>query len=707
MKYSALATATMALLVCGPATAADTIDSTETRATWLDTITVAGTRVETSVKDNPASVSVIDREQIEKQAPTSIAELLRDVPGVTVMDASAPGMQRISIRGESSQRVTILVDGQEITDHSTYGTPILVDPTNVERIEVVRGPASVLYGAKAIGGVINIITRRGASRPIELEVGGSWYSGTKGWQGWSAISGTLGNLDYRLAASADRQGDRRVPTGPYSDTGRLDGSSYHNSDTSLHLGYTLGEERNHYIALKVEQHRLDTDSWTDPSTLTYPITDFSIELPKRDLTKVGLFYDGDNLGPIVRKVHVDAYYQTVDRLFTNRVVMQPTSMINVGVTSTSDDRNINYGGMAQVDLQLHPSHYTIAGVQYLMDDLDTDKTSATSTTIGPRPPTVSSSLLQDRASILTASAFLQDEWSLTDTLKLIGGMRYYHVKASLDETTDPTRAGQNGTTDRLVKSLGLTYTGVSNTTLRTLYSEGYIMPTLLQLYTDTSAGRGSLTYGNSALSPETSRNIEIGARYNHGGLLLDATAYYTQAKNYITSQPCADVSGCPAAAATGSYIYVNADGAHTHGVELLAEYHVPGTSFTPYVSGAWTRRKLKFSGLSTYDSGTPALIGRMGLRHESKLAGAQVWADLFVRASTQLRQTVVSDAVESTQRLPGWGTLNLVLGAARGKEKRQQITLQLNNLFDKGYRPSLDELPATGRNVIVTYQMKF
>lgn len=715
MNNTTLATAALALaascLASASVEAAEntgrTGEAASGRASWLDTITVAGTRTATSIQDNPAAVSVIDRNQIEQQAPESIAELLRDVPGVTLIDASAPGMKRIRIRGESSQRVTILVDGQEITDHSTYGTPILVDPANVERIEVVRGPASVLYGAKAIGGVINIITRRGASKPIELEVGGAWYSGSSGRQGWSAVSGTLGDFDYRVSASGDRHGDRKVPEGPYSASGRLEGSAYRNRDVALHLGYTLGEKRNHYLALKANQHRLDTDSWTDPSSYEYPVTDFSIELPKRDLTKVGLYYTGEDLSPIVRKVHVDAYYQTVDRLFANRVAMRPTPMINVGVTSTSDDRNINYGGTAQVDLQLHPSHYTIAGVHYLMDDLDTAKTSETRTAIGPRPPSAVSSLRQDRASIRTMSAFLQDEWSLAKDLKLIGGLRYYHVKASLSETSDPARAGQGGDTGKLVKSLGLTYTGVSNTTLRALYSEGYITPTLLQMFTDTSAGRGTLTYGNPNLSPETSRNIEIGARYSLGGLTLDATAYYMRAKNYITTQPCAGNAACQAATDPGGYIYVNADGADTHGLELAAEYAIPGTSFTPYVSGAWTRRKLKLGSLSTYDSDTPALTGRIGLRYDNTLSGVDVWADLFTRASTQSRQTVASDGVATTRRLPGWGTLNLALGAARGKENRQQVAVHFNNILDKGYRASMEELPATGRNVVVTFQMKF
>src|SRR5690625_3720496 len=140
IRYTMLAWAALALATPALAQPENRTENTASnrhpRAQTLDTITVVGTRTETSIKDNPASVAVVDQEQIDRRAPESIAELIRDVPGIEVVDASVPGMKRIRIRGESSRRVTILIDGQEVTDHSTYGTPLLVAPSNVERIEI-------------------------------------------------------------------------------------------------------------------------------------------------------------------------------------------------------------------------------------------------------------------------------------------------------------------------------------------------------------------------------------------------------------------------------------------------------------------------------------------------------------------------------------------------------------------------------------------
>ena len=724
-----------AALVAGGATPAQAQDG---GATFLDTIAVVGTRTETSVQDNPASVSVLDTQQLERKAPESIAEMLREVPGVQVMDASAPGMKRLSIRGESSRRVTILVDGQEITDHSTYGTPILVDPSNVERIEVVRGPASVLHGAKAIGGVVNIITKKGAGKPVQFETGGTYYSGTEGWQGWAAVSGTVGNFDYRFSGSVDDHDDRHVPKGRYTSTGRLDGTSFGNDNISAHLGYRFGDAGNHYIALKAEQHRLSTESWTDPDYLDATVTHFNIDLPKRDLRKVGVFYDGTDISDVVRKVHVDAYYQTVDRLFMNEVTTRvpPTPPMiprggEIAVRSSSDDRNVNYGGTAQVDLQFHPDHYTIVGLHYLADELSTDKLSERRSNIVIAPSQDTRSV--DDASIHTVSAFAQNEWSFADDFKLTTGVRYYHTQISHDQSlfgqslpprgavaVNPVATSPDSSEGRLVTSAGLTYTGIENTTLRALYSEGYITPTLLQLYTATTAGSGTTTLGNPMLESETSRNVEIGARYNAGDLVLDAAAFYTRAKNYITRTPCTAQLGCSAAdVRAGNHINVNADAATTYGLELAAEYTVPGTAFTPYVTGTWMRRKLEltetFGKWATYDTNTPVLSGRFGLRWEGEVANHDAWADLYVRAATGVDQTTwVAQRAPlvsrfETESLPGWATLNFAFGGSFGGEDddRFRYAVNFNNILDKEYRSSFEEIPGVGRSVEVSLRMKF
>ena len=104
-----------------------------------------------------------------------------------------------------------------LTDHTSYGQPVLVDPTTIERIEVVRGSSSVVSGSSAIGGVINIITRRGAAQPFSFSATAGYLSGSRGHRLSATAAGTVdagpGALDYNLSLGRMKQGDRRTPDG--------------------------------------------------------------------------------------------------------------------------------------------------------------------------------------------------------------------------------------------------------------------------------------------------------------------------------------------------------------------------------------------------------------------------------------------------------------------------------------------------------------
>lgn len=721
-------------------------------STVLDALVVTGTRTATTVRDNPASVSIVERETIENSGADSVAELLRDVPGVSVVDSAVAGMQRIRIRGEQSNRVVILVDGQELTDHSSFGSPLLVDPANIERIEVVRGPASVLYGAKAIGGVINIITRKGAAAPLQAELGATYDSGTSGWRGWTALSGTQGRLDWRVSASADEHGDRRVAKGPYSASGRLDNSSYANQDVSAHLGLKLDDAGRHYLALKANHHSLRADGWQDPFALVTlknvdinptiagrqaridiaeaAITQFNANLPKRDLNKLGLYYEGKDLGPVLRKVSADAFVQRVDREFDNLIKIRgrggrvqipgagsginiPLNTSDVVMGSSSTDRTDTWGASVQLDFRLHPQHYTLVGAQWLRDDLETTKRNDI-TVVGAnplpplpqyQPPFGVRSNAYDRATMQTASAFVQDEWTLAPDWKLTGGLRYYRVSSSLDETTSGThQAGERSRHGRFVKALGLTWTGLAHSTVRAGYSEGYVMPSLLEQFTDSRAGRGIVLHGNPDLAPERSKNYGLGLRYQNQGVVFDGTLFFNRAKDYITFESCAIGGRC-----NGGDIYVNADRAKSHGLELLTEYLVPGSNFTPYFSGTWMRRQITVDDFSTYQTDVPRLAGRLGLRYEDTVANANLWLDVFVQGATSVdkKERDIEKSGKVSRHLAGWGTLNMAVGSSFGPRDRYRVALHLNNLLDKSYRAGVDELPGLGRNLVLTFSSKF
>ena len=149
----ALTVGTLALLTAFPAIAA-TAES--------ETVVVTATRQPTRANELLADVSVIDRQEIERSGQSTIAELLARQPGIQTSSNGGPGTSTsYYVRGARPEQTKVLVDGIPINSIDLSGSPLFLPLADVERIEILRGPASTLYGADAIGGVIQIFTRRG------------------------------------------------------------------------------------------------------------------------------------------------------------------------------------------------------------------------------------------------------------------------------------------------------------------------------------------------------------------------------------------------------------------------------------------------------------------------------------------------------------------------------------------------------------------
>ena len=167
----------------------------------LDTIVITATRTPTPLENVGSAVSVITREQIERSQARSVTDLLRTVPGISVTQSGRPGSQTsVFVRGLNSNQTLFLIDGARITSPlNGLVTLSNLTPDQVERIEVVRGPQSTLYGADAMGGAINIITRKGAgpmSGSATLE-GGSHDSFRQGLE----LSGSTEKLSGAVGMS--------------------------------------------------------------------------------------------------------------------------------------------------------------------------------------------------------------------------------------------------------------------------------------------------------------------------------------------------------------------------------------------------------------------------------------------------------------------------------------------------------------------------
>lgn len=214
----------------------------DTNPTELDRIVVTATRTAQVQEDTLASLTVIDREQIDQLQPASLQELLRGMPGIAIANNGGPGKQSsVFVRGTSGSQVLVLVDGIRIGS-ATAGLAAFQDiPVDqIERIEIARGPFSSLYGSEALGGVIQIFTRRpdGAFSPHFSAAIGSF--GMR--RGSAGIGGKTGNGWYSLTAAHEEtdginacRGSGTLFVGCFTDEPDEDG--YRNDSLSLQGGY--------------------------------------------------------------------------------------------------------------------------------------------------------------------------------------------------------------------------------------------------------------------------------------------------------------------------------------------------------------------------------------------------------------------------------------------------------------------------------------
>lgn len=167
----------------------------------LPEIVVTATRLEQPLPQIPSSVTVITREEIERQKAETVLEVLRNVPGVEIVRSGSFGKTTsVFTRGSNSNHTLVLIDGVRVNSPTT-GAFDFADLTtdNIERIEIVRGSQSTLYGSDAIGGVINIIPRKGEGRPrVTFSVGGGH---NQSFREMIDIAGALKPFNFSLAAS--------------------------------------------------------------------------------------------------------------------------------------------------------------------------------------------------------------------------------------------------------------------------------------------------------------------------------------------------------------------------------------------------------------------------------------------------------------------------------------------------------------------------
>jgi len=237
-----------------------TMGSTEETTTkvTLEEVIVTASRLEEPLRYSPDSVTVVTGEEIQKKGKKIVLDVLRDVPGVFIrQNSSFGGSSSIYLRGANNAHTLIMIDSVRVGDPMAGDGKMSIShlsTDNIERIEIIRGAQSVLYGSDAIGGVINIITKKGRGKPefyFSAE-GGSFETfrekfGVSGANDKVSYSASVSRLDTKGISKADE------------DLGNTEQDYYHDTNISARLDAQLSETVRAGFSIRHSQSKMDYD----------------------------------------------------------------------------------------------------------------------------------------------------------------------------------------------------------------------------------------------------------------------------------------------------------------------------------------------------------------------------------------------------------------------------------------------------------------
>ena len=538
-------------------------------ATEIEDVTVTATRVERPLEAVPASVSVITAEEVEKTLSRDIRDLIRYEPGVSVGGSNRFGLNGFTLRGVGDDRVLTQVDGVQTVDEYNFGAFLtarrdFVDIDSLKSVEIVRGPASSLYGSDALGGVVSFLTKD--PEDYLAEVDRPWYLSAKGGYssednsfmttataagGGEVLKGLL-LYTWRDGEETESNGSDEVP-GPAR--GKADPQKFDSHNVLAKLVYDLNEQNRFRVTAEYYKNDTSTDIMSDYNTFTCASRGCSHENlasrgndgRERHRLMVGHEYNGDAWLFTRAKWHV--YFQDSES-------EQRTSQerLNFGSRSveqrerfSSFDQDV-FGAELQLDRTINGAgmeHYVVYGFEYEETDSKTLRDGGTvdARTGAPVPnffltfPTRGFPVSET----VEYAFFLQDEIALFgERLLLTPGLRYDHYE--MEPTADEIFLSGNAGTptpekyqdEQVSFKLGAVLRLNDVISLYGQFAEGFRAPP----YDDvnrafTNFTGGYTTLPNADLKSESSDSYELGIRGQgeHGRFSL--TGFHNDYRNFI------------------------------------------------------------------------------------------------------------------------------------------------------------------------------
>ncbi len=713
MRWKRVLAACSCLVMAGafnaPGTAfAQAAEDEEDGVTLLKQIVVTATGFEQNVKDAPASITVVSREELEKGSFRDLTDALREVQGVAVTGVA--NEKDIFIRGLPGSYTLILVDGkrQSTRDARTNGNSgfeqSFIPPISaIERIEVVRGPMSSLYGSDAMGGVINIITRKVAdvwSGSVTVD-GTAQQHSRFGNNGQVSFYGSGPVIQDKLGMQIWGRGYKR---GEDSFLGGVSGAR--EGDITGRLTFTPNED--HDFVLEGGVTRVKREAEQGETLAFNPRTPTTYNHNDRNHWSVS---------------HTGRWGWTTSEISFSQEWAKRTSFNWEPAQNAFEEqqrspeiRNSVLDAKFTTPFELGGLHTMVIGGQYF-DATLTDQNPGRRTGV------------DEKFQIEQWALFAEDEWKLSDTFALTGGLRMDHHEV-YGSHYSPRLYGVWNATEQLTVKGGVS-TGFRAPDIRSI-APGYAYTTGGATCTYGPNGTCGVIIGDPNLKPEKSTSYEIGAIWdNFSGLSLGATYFYTDFKDKTQNAQVfkKDSNGNVIIGSDGKpvperwpeddnyrlwYNY-NVDDAVVQGVELTATWEATPT-LTFRGSYTYTDSKQKTGAYEGFPlARTPEHMANLRADWITPIDGFTTWASLNYHGSeinaglrlTDNGKPVAYDATGQViaRKYGDYATVDF--GASYAFNENVVLKGAVYNLFDKKVEATDYNTTMEGRRLWVSLTTNF
>jgi len=650
-------------------------------------ITVTASRFEQEVFRSPADVSVTSTEQFNERGFSSTAEALREEPGIQVQKTTH-GHGAPIIRGLIGRYVLLLYDGLRLNKPTFRlgGNQYLstIDRESLERIEVVRGPSSVMYGSDAIGGTVNLIPRVPAASDsgfsLHPRAATRYSSADQGRSLHVSLDGGDARLATSVGATVKTIGDLRGG----GSVGRQEPTGWEETDFQLRTTCRVSDRtRVNADYQAVRQNNVPRyDKYVDGSFFQYVY-----DPQDRDLLALTLYSEIES-SP-VRSLRTGLSYQRE----AEGVIEQRSGESNVVV---SRDRVQTLGGYLQAAARPHVRHALTFGGEYYYDKLASARYEETAAGDMPLRPTY-----PDDSRYASFGLFAADEWSLSDRTRVAAGLRYSSVTV-----TSPLEAPFDGFDKSfrdLTGSLGVSCALSRDINLVASWSRGFRAPNFNDAVVLKYSSSG-VDAPSPNLEAETCNNVELGLKVRSQKISGSLFAFYNRLCDLIDRRPGV-YGGLPFYDENRNGVWDSTEFAvyQRFNVGTARMFGFEGDGEVRLFSHATVRANMFWTQGDNLEDNTPLsrippLSGMVATRITVR---DNLWLEPYIRAAASQHRLSLRD-IDDTRIGPGgtagWVTLNL-RGGWNGSHIRINVTF--DNLTDRAYKEHGSGIHSPGRGVIL------